>query len=301
MPKRAYSLLKQALSLRLSVYRWRSLLSMILGLMVQDGSKTLTKLALLVSVPALSRAFAARGWPQPQIRSLRHQRIEAAMIAYHLSGRGRRPTIYLLIDTTVLPKRGNELPQLGWHYDSRSDSVVGGQKLVISAVGVGEIIAPWDWRSYVNQRFVAEADFHKQTELTADLIRSFEPPYAGKVVVVTDCSLVAEPVIEAANERGFGLVSYVRENRRLADGRYAREVPTGEVVQLRGMEVELQVVHMVGGGRHYTVVTPLTELSAARIRQYMRRRWWIEELIKQWKQRFGLGDCHCRGETSLAR
>ncbi|MFQ5796665.1 MAG: hypothetical protein ACE5JP_16675 [Candidatus Bipolaricaulia bacterium] len=108
------------------------------------------------------------------------------------------PTIYLFIDATVLPKRGKDPPQLGWHYDSRTDSVVWGQKLVISAI-----------------------------------------------------------------ECGYGLVSYVPENRRLADGRYARAVETGEVACLNGMEkeIELEIVHMIRGGRHDTVVTTLTEPS----------------------------------------
>ncbi|MFQ5795501.1 MAG: transposase [Candidatus Bipolaricaulia bacterium] len=303
MPKHVYKRLKQAFKAQLSVYRWRSLLSMVLGLMVREGKKTFTNLVLLVSISALSRAFSADEWPHQAIRSLRCARIETAIIDHHLRRRGRRPTIYLMIDTTVLAKRGKTLPQLGWHYDSRTDSVVWGQKLVISAVGVGEIIAPWDWRTYVNERFVKAEDFHKQTELTAELIRSFEPPYGGKrqVVVVIDCSLLDESVIEAVDERGFGLVSYVVENRRLKDGRYARQAATGEVVQLNGMARPVQIVHRVRGGRHYTLVTTLVELGAVPVRRHMRRRWWIEELIKQLKQQFGLEDCQGRGQESLER
>ncbi|MFQ5795187.1 MAG: transposase [Candidatus Bipolaricaulia bacterium] len=303
MPKNVYQRLKRAFKTQLSVYRWRSLLSMVLGLMVQEGRKTLTELALLVSVSALSRTFTADDWSQPASRSLRRHHIEMAIVTHHLNRRGRRPTIYLFIDATVLPKRGQELPQLGWHYDSCTDSVTWGQKLVIAAVGVGvgEIVAPWDWRNYVNKRFVKEEDFRKQTELTAGLIRAFQPPYGGKVVVVVDCSLLAEPVIEAAMGCGYGLVSYVRENRRLADGRYARAAATGEGACLNGMEIPLQIVHMVRGGRHYTVVTTLTELGAMPIRHHMRRRDWIEKLIKELKQRFGLEDCQCRGEGSLER
>ncbi|MFQ5794420.1 MAG: hypothetical protein ACE5JP_05155 [Candidatus Bipolaricaulia bacterium] len=80
LPKHVYTRLKQAFKAQLSVYRWRSLVSMILGLMVRDGRKTLTKLARLVSVSALSRAFESDGWPQPQIRSLRRKRIGAAKV-----------------------------------------------------------------------------------------------------------------------------------------------------------------------------------------------------------------------------
>ncbi|MFQ5795307.1 MAG: hypothetical protein ACE5JP_09695 [Candidatus Bipolaricaulia bacterium] len=77
---------------------------------------------------------------------------------------------------------------------------------MIAAIGVGDIVAPWDWRTYVNQRFVKEADFRKQTELAAELIQTFEPPYGGqaKVVVVVDCSLLTEPVIQAAIACGYG-------------------------------------------------------------------------------------------------
>lgn len=42
-------------------------------------------------------------------------------------------------------------------------------------------------------------------------------------------------------------------------------------------------------------------LGAVQVRRHMRRRDWIEKLIKELKQRFGLEDCQCRGEASLER
>lgn len=61
------------------------------------------------------------------------------------------PTVDLLIDGTVLPKRGKELPKVGLHYDTRTDSLHRDQKLVISSLKVGELLLPWDFKTYVNK------------------------------------------------------------------------------------------------------------------------------------------------------
>ena len=120
------------------------------------------------------------------------------------------------------------------------------------------------------------------------------------MVVAVDSSLCTAGVIEAAVGKGYDLVGWVRRDRRLEDGRYAREVPSGTVAQLKGMEILVKIVQMRRLGRTYTVISTNLELSVAQVRRRMKRRWWVEEGIKQLKA-LGLEDCQCRGEQSLER
>jgi len=92
----------------------------------------------------------------------------------------------------------------------------------------------------------------------------------------------------------------VRRDRRLAEGRYAREVSSGTVTYLKGLDLPVKIVPMRRLGRRYTVISTNTELSVAPIRARMRKRGWVEETIKQLKA-LGLEDCRCRGEQSLER
>jgi len=283
----------------LTSYGWRCLLSMALGMWIAEGKKKLAALTYLVSEGALSRFFNGRRWPKEEIHKLRQQMSEELIRSWY-GGRGRPPLIYLILDGTVLPKRGKQLPKLGWHYDSRIDGLRWGQKLVLAVLRVGELALPWDWRAYVNRDRCKEADFQKSTEQAVEMLKEFRPPALGEVVVVTDSCFCVEPVIRAVVEQGYSLVGWVRNDRRLEDGRYAREVPSGTVACLRGLPLPVKIVQMYREGRHYTVISTDLDLNPAQIKRRMRKRWWCEEVIKRLKG-LGLEDCQCRGEESLER
>ena len=142
--------LHQEFRAHLTSYGWRCLLSMALGMWLAEGKKVLAALTHLVSLGALSRFFNGEDWPSPAIRAWRW-RLSEELIRLWYGGRGRPPTLYLLVDGTVLAKRGRQLPRLGWHYDSRIDGLRWGQKLILSVVRIGELVLPRDWRSYVNR------------------------------------------------------------------------------------------------------------------------------------------------------
>jgi len=50
----------------------------------------------------------------------------------------------------------------------------------------------------------------------------------------------------------------------------------------------------------WSITTDLA-LSCQRILEHLKRKWGIEVMFKALKERFGLGDCRCREEKSLAR
>jgi len=293
--------LHKAFKAQLSAYGWRSLLSMALGMWIAEGKKTLAALTYLVSEEALSRFFNGERWPKEEIHKLRKQMSEELIRSWY-GGRGRPPIIYLILDGTVLPKRGKQLPKLGWHYDSRIDGLRWGQKLVLLVLRVGELALPWDWRAYVNKERCQEADFQKSTEQAVEMIKGFRPPSPGEVVVVADSCFCVEPVIRAVvgGGRGYSMMDWVRNDRRLEDGRYAREVSSGTGACLRGLEIPVKIVQMYREGRHYTVISTDLALNPAQIKRRMRKRWWCEEVTKRLKG-LGLEDCQCRGAESLER
>jgi hypothetical protein len=157
----------EQLKTRFQAYGWKHVLSMLVGLMLLRGAKTLTALQGEESVPTLSRTMNLYHWPLEELISTRRQLISQALQRHYRKRRGRRPMVYLLIDDTVLPKRGEKLPLLGFHFAPSQDRVVRGWDLVFAAVRVGSFTAPWDWRCYVNERFSKE-DFHKRTELAVE-------------------------------------------------------------------------------------------------------------------------------------
>ena len=282
-------------------YVWRHVLSILLGLMLLRGAKTLTALQHQESVPTLSRTLNLYPWPLEELIATRRRLISQALKKHYRRRRGRRPTVYLIIDDTVIPKRGKVLPWLGFHFSPSQDRVVRGWDLVFAAVRVGSLTVPWDWRCYVNERFLEEEDFRKRTELACELIRSFEPPLGSRVIVLVDSTYCCKPVIETSLARGFTLIGWVKKDRLLSDGRRAFDVPEGTVAHLRGLKIPVVIFHRGRGKWRRTVISTDLSLGRQQILRHLKRRWGIEVMFKTLKEHFGLGDLRCRGELSLER
>jgi len=107
-------------------YVWQHVMSMLLGLMLLKEAKTLQALQYQESVPTLSRTLNDYAWPLEAMVRLRRQLALEALQQHYLQRRGRRPVVYLILDDTVVPKRGKKLPQLGFHFCPTQDRVVRG-------------------------------------------------------------------------------------------------------------------------------------------------------------------------------
>jgi len=221
---------------------------------------------------------------------------------HYWNKRGRNPTVYLLIDGTVLPKRGKDLPKVGLHYDTRTRGLRWGQKLVISSLKVGKLLLPWDFRTYVNKEKCKEDDFAKSTQQAAEMIREFNRsfPLDCNVVVAVDGGLCVKRVIEAADQAGFDLVGRVRRDRRLQDNRNLSKVNSGTVGKLKGINVPVQVVGRYMEGRREILISTDTTIGPVQVRRRMKRRWWAEKMNGELKS-LGLEDCSCRGDYSVER
>jgi len=281
-------------------YVWQHVLSMLVGLMLLREAKTLTALKCQESLPTLSRTLNLYPWPLEELRAVRRSLISQALKRLRQK-RGRPPFLYLIIDDTVVPKRGKKLPELGFHFSSSEDRVVRGWDWVFAAVRVGSLTVPWDWRSYVNERFTEEEDFQKRTELACELIRSFEPPVPGRVIVLADSVYCCAAVIQAAHQRGFTVVGLLKKNRLTSAGQRAWDVLEETIASLQGLEIPVVIVHRGRGKGRRTVISTDLSLGREQILRHLKRRWGIAVLFKLLKEQFGLGDCRCRGERSLPR
>jgi len=282
-------------------YVWGHVLSMLMGLMLLKERKTLSALRYRESLPTLSRTLNVYPWPLEQLAILRRQVVTQALQKQFLKRRGRRPIVYLILDDTVIPKRGLHLPQLGFHHSSTQDRVVRGWDLVFAALRVGKLTVPWAWYSYVNERFAEAEDFRKRTELAADLIEHFQPPWPAPVVVLADSAYCCQTVLEAVQRRGFVMVGLLKKDRCLSDGRKAWQVEEETIAYLKGTDHLAKMVHRGRGrGRRTVLCTDLT-IGRTQILKHLKCRWSVEVMFRILKEQFGLGDCRCRGAKSLNR
>jgi len=302
MLKKMINKLYNNIQTELTSYQWHSFLSMVIGICITDGKRSLKALSYLVSSPALSRFFNGGKWPSKLIKQVQRKLALNLIKRHYWNTRGRNPTVYLLIDGTVLPKRGEQLPKVGLHYDTRTKGLRRGQKLVIASLKVGELLLPWDFRVYVNKENSKEADFKKSTQQAADMIREFKRsfPLDCNVVVAVDGGLCVKRVIKAAEESDFELVGRVRKDRRLQDERVVSKIKSGTTGKLKGLDIPLQVVGRYMEGQREILISTNTTITPVQVRRRMKRRWWAEKMNGELKS-LGLEDCSCLGEYSLER
>lgn len=91
----------EALQAHFQGYVWKHVLSMLMGLMLGEGRPTLTALQATQSVATLSRTLNRYPWPLGALIAWRQRRIGEAMQQRFQHQRGRRPTVYLIVDDTV--------------------------------------------------------------------------------------------------------------------------------------------------------------------------------------------------------
>lgn len=132
----------------------------------------------------------------------------------------RDKTIYLILDETVIPKRGQKMEAVGWLHDAAGHCKVHGHQIVFAVLRVGELTIPWGLRPYVKKQDARKLGwpFRKTTELAAELIRTLKVPEGFNVVVLFDTFYLCRRVVKACREKGFAWVSCLKSNRNLARG-----------------------------------------------------------------------------------
>ena len=93
---------------------------MLLGLMLRKEAKTLTALQQQESVSTLSRTLNLYEWPLDELIATRRSLISAALKKRRTKP-GRPSFIYLILDDTVVSKRGKKFPALRFHFSSTEE------------------------------------------------------------------------------------------------------------------------------------------------------------------------------------
>ena len=106
MLKKVINKLYNNIRTELTSYQWHSFLSRRVGICVNDGRKSLKALTYLASSPALSRFFNGDKWPSKLIKRVQRKLALNLIKRHYWNQKGRNPTVYPLIDGTVLTQAG---------------------------------------------------------------------------------------------------------------------------------------------------------------------------------------------------
>lgn len=244
----------------------------------------------------------------------------------------REEDIYLLLDDTLIRKRGKRMAAVSPLYDHAVQRTYRAHRVLVAALVVRDIILPW--RFILWQPRVQGQPSVKVTTLAAQLIREF-PTFKGVCVkVLFDAYYLNAAVIAACKERGFHWFSVASRNRRFtvkgqkhsvklgkwAPGRLRHEGKKLKRPRARGREIFWRQTSVVGHlskvGQVKLVLakrwrepyqqmtvfaTSDTRLSSQAILAVYERRWMIEQLFKDLKGTLGLGQYQMQSQEGIIK
>ncbi len=235
--------------------------------------------------------------------------------------------LFLIIDDTLVHKTGTTIPGCAWHKDHAQNMAnVFGHQWVLSALLYQDFLLPLWAKLYHPKGTRGCGPFRTKITLAKNILKGLRLPVPCKLYVLADSWYWAKGLVRVCRACGFHMISQLKSNSNLwIDGNKTkvtalpmfassyREVSVfvygkakklhiarfaGEIKDLG--KVAVVVVKEKRKKPIYLVCTNL-HLSAIDVLKYYAKRWKIEQMIKDLKQRLGFGHYQTRDLYAIER
>lgn len=288
MNKHAQQLFCTLLSLFENPHLKASFRAMLALFLKRDGCPY-PRYATSKSPGALSRFLNHYHWNARALIRSTHQTVLESLFHYLRQQRGRRPTLLVMIDLTILEKTGRfqNLDLVRVLNKKR------GVQVMMYLVA-GPLRFPWAFRIW---RGSGEAS---APELALKLLRQLPKPLLARfrVLVLADGGFGNVSFLEGVQDLGLDAVPHaghfivgMRSDRCLEDGRHLKDARSGEQVTPTKLPFPVTVSRYRlkrNGSWELRMVVATFSATAHVISRWGKRRWCIEAFFKTAKGRFGL-------------
>jgi SRSO17 transposase len=235
--------------------------------------------------------------------------------------------LFLIIDDTIAQKSGKKIPGCSWYKDHAQNMAnVFGHQWVLSALLYKDFLLPLWAKLYHPKGTKGCGCFQTKITMAQRIIQGLQLPLPCKLYVLADSWYWAKTLASVCRKCGYHMISQLKSTSvlwmhgkktkvttLLTLGSAYREVSlflygknkTLRVARFVGViqglgKVAVVVVKEKRKKTSYLVSTNL-HLSAIDIIKYYAKRWKIEQMIKDLKQRLGLGDYQVRNLQAIQR
>jgi hypothetical protein len=238
-----------------------------------------------------------------------------------------RDVVYLIVDDTLAKKTGKKIPGCGWHKDHAQNMAnVFGHQWVLSALLYKDFLLPLWAQLYHPKGTRGCGPFQTKITLAQKILRSLALPMPCKVYVLADSWYWAKSFVQVCRTCGYHMISQLKSNSvlwihgkktnvtSLLDlGSSFREISLFVYGKTKTLCVAKVIADIKGVGKVAVVVVkerrkkPIylvctnIHLPAIDIIKYYAKRWKIEQMIKDLKQRLGFGDYQVRNLQAMQR
>jgi hypothetical protein len=282
--------------------------------------QSLTYPFLRRSLSSFTRFLGQNIWAMEEIAE-----IALSQFFHHLRIK-THSVLFLIVDDTVTQKTGKKMPGCAWHKEGAYKPHVFGHQWVLLALLYKDFLLPLWANLYHPKGTRGCGPFRTKILLVKKMLQTLRLPVPCKVYLLADGWYWGKPLAQLCRTGGYHMISQLRSNAVLfIDGKRTKVTTLSTLhsayreisLSFYGKHRTLQIARFVGLIKNfgkvaivvvkekrkkprYLVSTNL-HLSALDILNYYAKRWKIEQMIKDLKQRLGLGDYQVRNLQAIQR
>jgi hypothetical protein len=234
--------------------------------------------------------------------------------------------LFLIVDDTIIHKSGKKIPGCAWHRDHAQKAYVLGHQWVLSALLYKDFLLPLWAKLYHPKGTKGCGSFQTKITMAKKMLQTLRLPLPCKVYLLVDSWYWAKELALLCRKYGYHMISQLKSTSVFfMDGKKTKVTTLSTIhsayrevsVFVYGKNKTLKIARFVGiiqglgkvavvvvkekrKKDSYLVSTNL-HLSALDIVKYYAKRWKIEQMIKDLKQRLGFGHYQVRNLHAIER
>ena len=291
-----------------------------LGKEVHTSSMVQSLAPLSRSLSSFTRFLGKNLWEAEELVSISLKHFFSSL---HIQARS---VVFLILDDTIAQKSGKKISGCGWHKDhSQNMANVFGHQWVLSALLYRDFLMPLWAKLYHPKKAKGCGRFQTKITLAKKMLKALRLPIPCKLYLLADSWYWSRELAKLCLKLGYHMISQLRANSVIWTGgkkikvrTLANKLPYREVsLPLYGKDKTLKIAKVIGVIKglgkvavvivkekrkkpHYLVSTNIY-LPAIDVVKYYAKRWKIEQMIKDLKQRLGFGDYQVRNLQAIHR
>ena len=283
--------------------------------------QSLARSFLSRSLSSFTRFLGKNTWTMDTVLALALQKF------FHTLKIKARSVVFLLLDDTIIRKTGKKIPGTTWYKDHAQNMAnVFGHQWVLAALLYKQALLPLASRLYHPNGVKGCGRFQTKVTLAKRIIQSLCLPLSCKLYVLADSWYWSKELALTCLNCGYHMISQLKSNSvvwikgqrtpviELASRTWAfREVSVFLYGKNKTLKIAKFIAVVKGLGPvavvivqekrkkvRYLVSTNFL-LPALEVVKFYAHRWKIEQMIKDLKQRLGLGDYQVRNLRAIQR
>jgi SRSO17 transposase len=283
--------------------------------------QSLARSFLSRSLSSFTRFLGKNAWAGDEVLALALQKF------FHTLKIQARSIVFLLLDDTIIKKTGKKIPGCGWYKDHAQNLAdVFGHQWVLAALLYKQALLPLASRLYHPKGAKGCGCFQTKVTLAKKIFQQVHLPRPCKLYVLADSWYWSKELALTCRNYGYHMISQLKSNSvvwvqgtrtpvaQLASRTSAfREVSIFLYGKNKSLKIAKFIAVVKGLGPVAVVVVKERRkkirylvstnflIPALEVVKFYAHRWKIEQMVKDLKQRLGLGDYQIRNLQAIQR